>query len=138
MNNLLKSFKLKSTKHRILILSIIKKSEAPITAEEIYFLCQGKYNISLSTIYRNLNKLCESGIIMKNKSMDGQNYFQLKSEHHHHKIVCSVCKKNITVKTCPLNKLIKSFEKETGFIIKEHNLEFIDICPECQNKNGNL
>ena len=71
MNNLLKSFKLKSTKHRILILSIIKKSEAPITAEEIYFLCQGKYNISLSTIYRNLNKLCESGIIMKNKSMDG-------------------------------------------------------------------
>lgn len=36
MNNLLKSFKLKSTKHRILILSIIKKSEAPITQPLFY------------------------------------------------------------------------------------------------------
>ena len=54
---------MKNTKHRSKIIDILKCSNNPLTAEEIYDKCVKTENMNLSTIYRNLKVLNENVVI---------------------------------------------------------------------------
>ena len=62
---------LRNTKQRELILSVVNNSCEHLTTEEIYLLCKDKINnISLGTVYRNLNTL-----VIGRKSEQERHYF---------------------------------------------------------------
>ena len=68
MNNeddILKAVNLKTTKKRILILSVLNRSNIPLTSEDILEKASKEVNINLSTVYRALNDLSEKGILLK-------------------------------------------------------------------------
>ena len=137
MNNeddILKAVNLKTTKKRILILSVLNRSNIPLTSEDILEKASKEVNINLSTVYRALNALTEKGILLKQLSNDGKTYYQINNRQHKHQLVCSLCNKIVLVNCCPLRKFEDELCQETGFTITSHNLEFTGICPECTKK----
>lgn len=133
-DNILKSVNLKTTKKRLLILSLLSNSDTPLTSEDILEQASKEININLSTIYRALNALTEKGILLKQLSNDGKTYFQINNRKHKHQLICSLCNKVVLVDCCPLKRFENDLCEETGFTITSHNLEFTGICPECTKK----
>lgn len=133
-NNLLKSANLKSTRKRLVILSVLNNSISPLTSEEILEQTSKEVDMNLSTIYRALAALTEKGILLKQLSNDGKTYYQINNRQHKHQLVCTLCNKVVLVDCCPLKKFENELCKDTGFTITNHNLEFSGICPECAKK----
>ncbi len=134
-NNILKEASLKSTKKRNLILKIISESSSPVTAEYIHE--NSNIKMSLSTVYRALNVLCEKNIIEKSIHQNGIAYFSMVNKVHSHSIICTVCNKRILLEYCPISSLEEEISKNTGCIITGHNLEFFGICSDCiKNMEG--
>lgn len=133
-DDILKAANLKTTKKRMLILSVLNNSEIPLTSEDILEKTSKEININLSTIYRALNALTEKGILLKQLSSDGKTYYQINNREHKHQLVCSLCNKVVLINCCPLKKFQNDLCKETGFTITSHNLEFTGICAECAKK----
>ena len=84
---------MRDTKQRSLILEIVNNSYEHLSAEKIYDIAKKEMpNISLGTVYRNLNLLFENGNIRKIKSDDNiDHYDNLKNEHNH--FICCKCNK---------------------------------------------
>lgn len=133
-DNILKSANLKTTKKRMIILSVLNNSPIPLTSEDILEQTSKEVNINLSTIYRALNALSEKGILLKQLSSDGKTYYQINNREHKHQLVCSLCNKVVLIDCCPLRKFENDLCEETGFTITSHNLEFTGICRECTKK----
>ena len=133
-DNILKSANLKTTKKRMIILSVLNNSPTPLTSEDILEQTSKEVNINLSTIYRALNALSEKGILLKQLSSDGKTYYQINNRQHKHQLVCSLCSKVVLIDCCPLKKFENDLCEETGFTITSHNLEFTGICRECTKK----
>ena len=133
-DNILKSANLKTTKKRMIILSVLNNSPTPLTSEDILEQTSKEVNINLSTIYRALNALSEKGILLKQLSSDGKTYYQINNREHKHQLVCSLCNKVVLIDCCPLRKFENDLCEETGFTITSHNLEFTGICRECTKK----
>jgi len=128
---------LKSTKHRIAILDILKKSSQPISTEKIFQEMQKiKIAINLSTVYRTLEILSEKNLIIKlNFIGDNKTLFEMNHMIHTHHLICLGCKKILAINRCPLEGYEKALEIETNYSIAGHKLDIYGYCPDCRNKN---
>lgn len=133
-NEMLKSAKLKATKKRMLLLNCLRHSDLPLTAEEIHTYLKKEININLSTVYRALNALTKSDIVIKQILSDGNSVFQLNNTNHQHILTCKMCGKVSYVDVCPVESILNEISNQTDYEITGHNLEFIGICPECSKK----
>lgn len=87
-------------------------------------------NISLGTVYRNLNILKETGKIREIKFGKNTARYDGNIEFHHH-IVCLQCGKLEDV-TCAVSpNLIRQVEAAKGYKISGHQMEFKGTCPDC-------
>lgn len=85
-----------------------------------------------STLFRELNALCENQIIFKN-TISGKSFFELPCSHHHH-LVCISCGK---IHMIEMKNNFKTFEKfiskSKKFLITNHVLDFYGYCVKCQD-----
>ena len=136
----IKSGCMRSTRQRSLIIEALRETNAHPTAAWLFAKVKEKCpNISLGTIYRNLNILKETGIIRELKFGKNTARFDGNVEFHHH-IFCLECGKLEDV-TCTVNPdLIQSVEAMNGYKIFGHQMEFKGICPDCSKpaKNSSL
>ena len=132
MNNNIEKYNIKMTKNRKIILETIDRYNAPITAEELFFVIKQSTSMSLSTVYRILGFLSDNGILLKNTGMDGKSCYQRNCVQHSHNLICKICNAVTTLPHCPMNEIEQSIHKKTGYAILSHNLEFVGICPKCQ------
>ena len=81
---------LRVTKQRETIVEVLFDVENPISADEIHYeLNLRDVDISLSTVYRSLEKFVAKGLVEKRSLLDEDKalYMINKHEHHHHLIV---------------------------------------------------
>jgi Fur family ferric uptake transcriptional regulator len=131
---ILKESDLKNTKRRRAVLNVLADADRPLTAEDIHSQVINDVHMSVSTTYRILAVLSEKGILLKNLSQDGKAYYQVNGQQHKHYLTCTLCNKTIPIDGCPLEALEAELNKDTGYIITGHHLEFIGICPACACK----
>lgn len=116
------------TKHCELILCIIKESHEHLTAEDIYFIAKSKTNkIALATIYNNLIKLCDEGIIKKISNPFGNDFYEGNLIPHAH-IICSKCRKIEDISSKEIDQYIDSLK---GYHITSYDLIIHHICSKC-------
>ncbi len=126
---------LRMTKQRKVILEELRSVTSHPTADEMYEMVRARLpNISLGTVYRNLEVLSEEGIVQKidiggtKKRFDG-------NAHNHYHLRCLQCGK---VDDLHL-PLIRSIEKKaaslSGYLVTNHSLEVSGLCPECVHCN---
>ena len=90
----------------------------------------------LPTIYRILERLEQSGIILTFKTIDRQvYYFQCRSENslnHHHHFVCKKCRKVEEVSLCAFNVVQNHIEQNLNACVESHYLHIEGLCSECK------
>ncbi len=113
------------------VFDIVKNASGSLTAEEIYDEVSKKIDINLSTVYRTLNKLVEKEVLTKQVRQDKIAYYELYNNSNKHYIICDKCNTAFPTLDCNIDRLQNKLQKETGFEIVSHNLEFHGICPTC-------
>lgn len=131
---------LKSTRQREAILGVFRPGLAPMSAEEVAAQVADQYpQLALSTVYRNLERFVEVGLLERSQLGDGVTRYALHQEKHGHYLVCTCCDAKIRIEGCPLRTVEEKLEQDTGYAISGHNLTLYGICPHCraqQNKNS--
>lgn len=126
----------RQTRQRAALTEILEGLPQPATALEIYhILLQAGQNANLSTVYRNLERLAEEGILQK-LHMEGQAsiLYEPVRQRHRHYLICTGCKSMLPVSHCPLGDYEKGLEAQTGYQIEGHKLSLYGLCPACQKK----
>ena len=128
---------MKYSRQRAAILSFLQSRRDHPTAETVYTSMKEAFpNISLGTVYRNLNQLAEAGMIAKHSfgvlSID---HFDYKTSPHYH-FVCKCC--NAVIDLPMEHSGFASIDEAAseGFdgLIEEHRLYFCGICKNCLDK----
>ncbi len=125
---------LKKTKYRVNIIDILQKSKQLLSAQDIYeILNNNKIKVNLSTVYRTLEKLTENKIINKIEiEQENKSLYEFNRQEHHHFLICKNCNKIEPIYNCPLHDYEDTLQKQTGFQITGHKIEFYGYCKKCQ------
>jgi len=132
----LQGIPLKKTPARKVIIDIVEKAHRPISAQDIIDeLSRKKIPIDRVTVFRNVKTLVENDVLIKIDFGDGTARYELKSAPHHHHLVCSRCKNISDIESETLHDQIESVmkkaQKNYGFTIEEHKIEFFGKCKKC-------
>ena len=124
----------RKTRQREAILKVLEEAKYPINAEQIYIELKGKgIDISLSTVYRNLEMLTKEGLVVKSYMMnEDKARFALPDKKNY--LVCEKCGKIVIIDNCPFDKFKEELIEVHGFEITGHSIEVYGVCPECQIK----
>ena len=127
---------LRHSKNRDSVISVLSESDIPMSIENIFYKVKEQNSgISLSTIYRIIDKLIDLDIVRKS-AMDGdKTLYELTRNGHHHYIICTKCKKMAILESCPISELEQKISNDTGFYITGHKYEIYGECKECHNKD---
>ena len=119
------------SKQRDEILNVVLSSCNHPDAKEVYNMVKKKIpNISLGTVYRNLNTLVDEGKIRKVLMKDGNDRFDKMLINHNH-IICECCGKVRDVDLLLNGNEVKEVENQTGFKITDCNFNINGICNDC-------
>lgn len=120
-----------------LVAEAVKKLKCHATADEVYEeLAKDHPNIGKATVYRNLQRLSETGQIRKVEVPEGADRYDHICEKHYH-IRCVKCGKIFDVDMPYIDGLENSAKNLNNFKLVGHDIMFHGICPSCQNKDNN-
>ncbi len=124
------------------IFDLLIRSQQHLSAKEIYSTLNPSHPaIGLTTVYRTLDLLDRAGLVRKVHTGDGQVRYEYRrgpeSDHHHH-LICTGCGKILNYRDFEkeeldlVRKTEDTLAKKYGFLIREHNIEFLGLCPDCR------
>jgi len=124
------------TTQRQIILEELGKVTSHPTANEVYDMVRKRLpRIGLGTVYRNLELMAESGIILKLEVGGTQKRFDATVENHYH-VRCSSCGKVDDIEI-PVQDQINAMAAEaTDYEILGHHIEFSGVCKDCSEKKA--
>jgi Fe2+ or Zn2+ uptake regulation protein len=118
------------TRQLKVIIDIVYSSDEPIAADEVYFQARTRLpNISLGTVYRNLNKLVKEGLI--SETQQGSTQVFIKHPFANATFECEICKRLFCV---PYEIRHSELQKQTGLQVKRWSLRLSGVCKECEGK----
>ena len=126
---------LRNTAQRALIMDIIRKGQGQVhlDADEVYRRAKERQpRLSLSTVYRTLQKLKGLGLIEELHFAEAHHHYEIKPRTHHHHLECLGCGKIIEFKY-PLAELCKKEVREAkDFEITGSEVRMTGYCADCQ------
>ncbi len=110
--------------------NLMSRKDHP-TADAVYTAIREEFpNISLGTVYRNLNLLVELGEAQKLTCGDGKDHFDADVSPHYH-FVCQHCGAVIDLMMEPILEVTKQAQEDFKGQILSHVTYFYGICPDC-------
>lgn len=91
-------------------------------------------NLSLPTIYRNLKRMREEGVL-RSFQIPGERatYYELADQEHHHHFICRRCSRLYPV-DC-LSEIMRKLLPR-GFVLEGHDVQLYGLCDSCGGKEG--
>ena len=125
---------LRMTEQRRVILEELGKSVDHPTADEIYERVRRRLpRISLGTVYRNLERMATAGIITRIDFPGARMRFDADDGRHVH-VRCIRCGRVEDVEREPEREDFDLvIDEGSGFRILEKRIEYLGICPECED-----
>jgi Fe2+ or Zn2+ uptake regulation protein len=123
------------SKQREAVMEVLDKKNYHPTVDEIYDIVKKQYpQVSLATIYRNVEQLSQMDKIWKIEIPEGPARYDGNMEKHYH-IRCKKCGKvnDVWLKE-NLNDIINFASIEQNFSVTGYKIEFEGICDSCNNK----
>ena len=130
---------MKFSKQRAAILDFLESRKDHPTAEAIYLSVKTTFpNISLGTVYRNLNQLADAGMITKYHFGDlGIEHFDFNTKEHQH-FVCNSCNAVIDLEMNDVSHINDEASRNFDGLIQGHKLYFCGLCKDCLGNNNSL
>lgn len=124
------------TTQRQIILEELGKVTCHPTANEVYDMVRKRLpRIGLGTVYRNLELLADSGVILKLEVGGTQKRFDATVEPHYH-IRCSACGKVDDIDIPVQEQINDAAMQASNYTVLGHHIEFSGVCHECQMKKA--
>lgn len=115
------------------ILFTLQNSPTPLSAEHILkTLKRKKSTLNKTTVYRALDAMLRHAEIREVQFSERKKRFEIENTKHHHHLVCTKCEsvKDIVL-PYDLAEDEQKIQKQTGFKIHKHALEFFGTCANC-------
>ena len=121
------------TKYEREIYGIINAGKSHMTAEQVYEALRDLYpGVSLATVYNNLNRLTDEGLIRRIGVEGSPDRYDRASKHDH--IVCARCGR---LSDRSFADLTASLREQLGEDFFYYDLKVYYLCPECRAKAEN-
>lgn len=122
----------RTTKQKRVILDILQNTDTHPTADWVYQEARKVLpDISLGTVYRNLNLLRDLGKIQELNYGSGQSRYDGNASNHYH-FVCEKCKRVLDLELPLMEYLDEQLGKDYGLKVSHHRMEFYGLCQTCQ------
>lgn len=120
------------TKYAKMILEIVEASRSHMTAEQIFDeLRRSCPGVVLATVYNNLNRLWQDGLIRK-VSVEGMPDRYDRIARHDH-LVCKGCARLVDV---DLYDMTEQLQRQVGVPILSYDLKIVYWCKDCLAKRN--
>ena len=130
----LRSKGVRITPQRVAMLEFLAIVDTHPTAEEILTELTREYpQVSVATVYNNLNLFIKEGVVKELMYGDSASRYDFDLGQHYH-AVCDVCGKVVDLYYPILDDVEKAAEQLTGFKVRGHRMEVYGVCPDCQKK----
>ncbi|MCI5579607.1 MAG: transcriptional repressor [Oscillospiraceae bacterium] len=124
----------KFSRQREMICDYVKKYPVHPTADEVYTaLKKDCPNLSLGTVYRNLNLLSEKGQLLKIHVGSGKDRFDSRTDIHAH-FICEKCGQVFDVEDESLNGIENRVYCKDRHIVKNVGVVLQGVCRQCSDK----
>jgi Fur family ferric uptake transcriptional regulator len=88
--------------------------------------------VGLSTVYRAVHALADSGDLDLVHTPEGETlYRHRQAAHHHHHLLCRRCRRSVEITHPTLHRWIAHLADVHGFRNIEHVLLVTGVCPDC-------
>jgi len=122
----------KFSRQRQAIIDYLYSTKEHPTAETVYTNVRINYpNVSLGTVYRNLNLLADEGEILRLTCGDGSDRFDGNPKPHYH-FLCNCCGRVIDLDIEPMNHIDVLAAAGFSGTIEGHTILFNGKCVECK------
>jgi Fur family transcriptional regulator, ferric uptake regulator len=103
------------------------------SAQEIHAELRSKgEQVGLTTVYRHLQALSETGEIDAIRDDSGEIlYRRCETTAHHHHLTCRVCGRSVEVEGRAVEQWAERVAAEAGFTEVGHTVELFGLCPDC-------
>lgn len=135
VRSLLRSFGLRYSRPRAVIVDFFSEEDRHVSAEDLYLELQRRgQQLSLSTVYLNLNVLTDAGVVREFKGAEGQRLYDSNVSPHYH-LICKESGEVIdvpapTVDGVPLGQFLRrTIEAATGWEIDEPQIHLRGRAP---------
>ena len=126
---------IKFSRQRESIRNYLSGTKEHPTADVIYHNIRKEYpNISLGTVYRNLNLLVEQGEIQKLSCGDGTDHFDYNTDEHYH-FICTECRRVLDLEMESISHINIIAGANFDGIIEGSSTYFSGKCPNCKNSS---
>lgn len=124
------------SKKRDAMLNLMRGTNCHPTADWVYRGMKEIYpDISLGTVYRNLNQLCEERLVWRVGVVDGHERFDADTSPHAH-FFCDCCGVVLDLPdNAPTQNYVKTLSKQYGFVVDGHEFKVHGLCQTCIQNN---
>lgn len=123
---------IRNTRQRRAVDSVLAELDAFASAQDIHeILDQRGERVGLSTVYRNLQALVESGTVDALRGDDGEVRYRQCSTGHHHHLVCRDCGRTVEIEGPAVERWANAEAAKHGFSEVSHVLEIFGTCDDC-------
>ncbi|GII60318.1 transcriptional repressor [Sphaerisporangium krabiense] len=121
------------TSRRDAVRDILQLSEGFRSAQDIYAeMRAGGAKIGLTTVYRALQSLADSGQVDVLRTDDGESVYRAcATGTHHHHLVCRRCGHTVEVAGPAVERWAEAVGAEHGFTAVTHTVEVFGTCGSC-------
>ena len=128
----LEKSKYKKSRQRESILKLLKNAEDHPSADWIYFKLKKDFpNLSLGTVYRNLQILIDQGKISKIDFGSTFDRYDANMGPHYH-FICTSCNTIVDLEIPVNNELNALVTETTPYSVEKHRIEFYGLCDKCR------
>jgi Fur family transcriptional regulator, ferric uptake regulator len=86
--------------------------------------------LGTASIFRTVKLLTELGLVQRVNTGDSCHKYAL-VRGHIHQVICRCCTRRVDFQGCDFDELTNFLEKQTGFRLEGHKIEFFGLCDEC-------
>ncbi len=131
-----KGKKMKMTVQRRIILEEVRNLKSHPSADEVYVAVRRRLpDISMATVYRNLETLAECGLIRRLWEVAApRRYDGILDEHYH--VVCDRCGRVGDVRLKAVNGFLEDARRASDYDVRGYRLEFHGLCPSCRGEEA--
>lgn len=129
----------KQFRKRNAILTCLRNTDLHPSAEMVHDMLQAEHpDISLATVYRNLSRFRNQGIIQCVATVRGIERFDANTNPHVH-FICSGCDAILDLHQIEVPQALSSHvEATSGCRVESCQLTFTGLCEECKNRKENV
>ena len=122
----------RATRQRAAVSDLLDRLDDFRSAQDIHEeLRRAGEGIGLTTVYRTLQALVDSGELDTLRTDSGEAVYRRCSRHHHHHLVCRDCGRTVEVEGPAVESWAQRVAAEYGFTDVSHTVEIFGRCPAC-------